>query len=515
MSDPRTSIDDFVPKYASLADQILARPDDDRPFLTAYDQRHGRRVWTTKTWKQKIRDTAARLSAAGIRDGDRVAVLSRSDADTLATTFACWLLGAAAAPLDAGVATTSLQRTLQDLRPAAVVAAGSAEEVLPTLAETSALPAAVSKLAPAPTDEGLRVADSRPDRELLILQSSGTSGRSKGVVLSDRNLLANTDAMLSAFQWGPDDTVLTVLPISHGNGLIIGSLLPWLAGASMVLCDRFRADSFWHICEAEGATTSSIVPTVMSALIDTDGHRPPHYRDVISGSGPLTPQLAADFARRFVPVRQLYGLSETTAVLTVTPRTETATASLDVAPGTTAGPAVAHADVAVLDDNGQPCPQRVLGELVARGAMIMQRYEGMPSETDDALRGGWFHTGDQGAWLPGPDGRPWFTVTGRLKEIIIRGGLSISPLEIDAVLNDHPAVREALSFGYPDDHYGEEIGAFVVAESPVTEAELRDHCTQYLGRARCPRRIVFGSAIPRTYTGKPRRAALAQRVMET
>jgi len=277
-----------------------------------------------------------------------------------------------------------------------------------------------------------------------------------------------------------------------------------------VLCEKFRAASFWRTAADERVTTASIVPTVMATLLGAEGSARPGFQDVISGSGPLTAATATQFARRFVPVRQLYGLSETTAVLTITPRTGSVRRDLDVAPGTTAGPVIPHVEMAVLDGSGRPCGPGVHGELVARGAMIMARYEGMPQETGDALRDGWFHTGDRGAWLPGPDGQAWFTVTGRLKEIIVRGGLSISPLEIDEVLAEHPAVREALAFGYPDPRYGEEIAAFVVAARSVTETELLAYCAAHLQHGHRPRRILFGSEIPRTHTGKARRQALAQ-----
>lgn len=510
MSDPRHAVDDFTPAYVSLGEQILARPDDDATFLVARNHTHGRRTWTTTAWKAFIMATARRVGAAGIRDGDTVAVLCRSDADTLATIFACWVLGATVAPLDARDGYPSLHRSLRAIGPRAILAAGEAEHELVHLTPAPWPLLAMSAIA-SPTTHADPSRRSDAEQPLLVLQSSGTSGVSKGVVLSERNLLVNCDAMLRSFAWAPADNVLTVLPISHGNGLIIGALLPWLAGARMVLCDRFDATAFWAISRDEGATTASVVPTVMAALLDAPGTPSPQFRDVVSGSGPLPVDLASTFEERFVPVRQLYGLSETTAVLTITPRHGALRRDVDVSPCTTAGPAVAHADVAVVDDHGYPCPQGVRGEIVARGAMIMQRYLGAPEPTSEALRDGWFHTGDQGAWRPGPDGRPWFTVTGRLKDIIVRGGLSISPLEIDVVLNAHPAVREALCFGYPDARYGEEIAAFVVAEKPVSEHELLELCTRELGRARRPRRIIFGSEIPRTHTGKPRRAALAQR----
>ncbi len=509
--DPRRAVDDFTPSHGSLAQLILARPDDDRPFLTAFDRVGGRRTWSTSAWKRHVRDIAGRLSAAGVDGHDTVAVASRSDGDTLATIFACWVLGAATAPVDALGGADEVRRTLSDLAPTVVLAAGTAEELLAHLGPVGCPRLSVSAL-PAATAAVETSAPAHLDDPVLVLHSSGTSGRSKGVVLSQRNLHVNADAMLHALAWTPRDTVLTVLPISHGNGLVIGSLMPWLAGAGMILCERFAADSFWAVAHAEDATTSSVVPTVMAALLERGGSAPPLFRDVVSGSGPLAPRLAADFEARFVPVRQLYGLSETTAVLTVTPRDGSRRADVDVSPGTSAGPAVPHAHVAVVDEDGRPRPEGVRGELVARGAMIMEHYLGMPEETRDALRDGWFHTGDQGAWKPGPDGQPWFTVTGRLKEIIVRGGLSISPLEIDAVLNEHPAVREALSFGYPDDYYGEEIAAFAVVDGSVSEAELIEFCMARLGRHRCPRRIVFGSEIPRTDNGKPRRIALAQRL---
>jgi long-chain acyl-CoA synthetase len=177
------------------------------------------------------------------------------------------------------------------------------------------------------------------------------------------------------------------------------------------------------------------------------------------------------------------------------------------------GGALPHARMAVLHPvTGAELPAEVRGELTVRGAIIMRGYAGRPDATAEAFRGGWFHTGDEGFWRPGPDGRPVFFITGRMKELIIRGGHNISPFEIDEVLRAHPRVAFALAVPFEHRVYGDEIAAYVVADGRLTEQEVLDHCAGRLDFAHQPKVVVFGDDVPYTATGKAKRLELKNRL---
>lgn len=518
--DARSAIDDYDPPWSSFHEFFLSRSDDDTVYLIERAG-SGRRTWTVAQWRTAVLDQAARLAAAGVEVGDHAAVLGSNDADTLALTFACWIHGVRALPLSAAEGVPSLVQTLQrsDAQYLVVARAGLEQLAADVSAKTRATLVATS-FSSTSSDVPSSVGPAPDlDSPILCLQSSGTSGLSKGVVLTARNLLVNADAMARAFEWTAEDRILTVLPISHGNGLLIGSFMPWYAGSSVVLTDKFSTATFWATARAESATTASVVPTILEFLLsehDSSDMPPAMFRDVVSGSGPLRTDTARRFSDTFAPVRQLYGLSETTAVLTISPRGAVAPTFDAIYPHSpSVGTLVEHADIDVVDARGQSLSAGERGEIVSRGAMIMREYEGATELTDDALRDGWFRTGDEGAVVEDEAGTRWLLVTGRLKETIIRGGLSISPLEVDDVVLSHPSVREAVAFGYPDAAYGEDVAVFVVAAAPVDADEILGYCATYLDKARRPKRVVFGDSIPRTSTGKPRRLLLAAQYAES
>jgi long-chain acyl-CoA synthetase len=177
------------------------------------------------------------------------------------------------------------------------------------------------------------------------------------------------------------------------------------------------------------------------------------------------------------------------------------------------GSPLPHTQMAVLHPvTGRPAPAEVRGELAVRGAIVMRGYANRPDATAEAFRGGWFHTGDEGFWRPGPEGRPVFFITGRLKELIIRGGHNISPFEIDEVLRAHPRVKFALAVPFEHRVYGDEIAAYVVADGPLTEQDILDHCAARLDFAHQPKVVVFGDDVPYTATGKAKRLELKARL---
>jgi long-chain acyl-CoA synthetase len=510
----RRDIDAYSPPWADFAAFFRSRKDDDRTFLIAVSRGQGTRAeWSVGQWRNAVYNVADQLIRHGVRAGDSVAVLAHNSAETLALTFAVWLLGGCLVPLDPRDGDERHEEILQECGARWIGVDSGVESVARARRHASADVIVVSGLMSTQRRERPSVIGGPLDAPALRMHSSGTSGRPKAIVIPMRSILLNCHAMQEAFGWTPETRVLTVLPISHANGLLINSFLPWFVGGSTVLVDKFRGSTFWPIAAETRATTSSIVPTVLEYLLagDAGDHPAPLMKEVISGSGPLRSTAASEFEQRFgMPVRQLYGLSETTAVLTATPpRTG---GYLEPRLRKSIGTAVPHAQVDVVDSDGIPCGQGVRGEIVARGGMLMTGYANNDAANAEAFSGGWFHTGDRGYWECAADGKIWYFLEGRLKESIVRGGLNIAPQLIDEVVATHPLVQSAAAVPFANRWQGEEIAVFVIASGDLTEAELLAWCAERLEPHMCPKVVIFGSEMPSTSVGKIRRSALTQQL---
>jgi long-chain acyl-CoA synthetase len=522
----RTPVDDFRPQWQNFAEFFLSRTDDDSSFLVELDgERHSRHEWSVGQWVDRVLVTADWLRAMGVGVGDVVATLAGNTADALALAYASWVLGACCAPLNPGDSDERQVYIIRDCDAVLLVHREADRSLAESLREATGVVLAATAELPAPaagpSSRDLRgqltgaLAEVGLELPALRVYTSGTTGEPKGVVLTAANLLTDCDALTAGLEWEPGTRLITVLPVHHVNGLIVSSLVPWYARLSTVLCDRFRSDRFWSDVEAEKAHVCSVVPSLLEFLLSSPGAAPDHFREVVSGAGPLMVETVLEFEQRFgVPVRHLYGLSETTAVVTITPRLpEAERRRWQREYGfPSVGPAVPHAQVAVIDDEGRLLQAGIRGELAVRGAVVMKEYAGQSEATQEAFRGDWFHTGDEGFWQEGPDGRPYYFITGRIKELLIRGGVNLSPFEIDSVLTSHPAVRYALAIPFENRFYGEEVAAYVVPKAPVTEEEILAHCARYLDYARRPKVIVFGNDVPYTATGKAKRLELKSRL---
>lgn len=524
---PTTPVDAFRPPWDSFSSFFLSRADLDASFLVEVCHERGtRKEWTVAAWRDRVLATAQWLIAQGIGPGDALATLAGNTADALAVAYASWVIGACYVPLNPADLAERHAYILRDANVLILVHSDAVAQLAEELsAATGSAAAAVSRLPlrepeEAPAPEGARQPVHRPgvaglDVPALRVYTSGTTGDPKGVVLTAANLLTDCDALRAGLEWPAGTRIITVLPIHHVNGLVVSSLLPWYAGLSSVLCDRFRSESFWTDVEAEGASVCSLVPSLLEFLLAVSGMPPPCFREFLCGAGPLLVETALDFEDRFgLPIRHLYGLSETTAVVTLMPRlTDGERRRWHREYGfPSIGPALPHTEVAVLGADGSQLDAGLRGELAVRGGVVMREYASKPEATQEAFAGGWLHTGDEGFWQEGPDGRPYFFIAGRRKELIIRGGSNISPFEVDSVLRSHPAVRHGLAVPFENRFYGEEIAAYVVPDGSVTADEILAHCGRFLDYARCPKVVVFGEDLPYTPTGKAKRLELKSRL---
>lgn len=312
---------------------------------------------------------------------------------------------------------------------------------------------------------------------------------------------------------------MCVLPIHHVNGIVVTLVTPFACGGSVVLNRKFKSGLFWRRVHEEQVTCVSVVPTVLEFLLDADedlsSYRLDRFGGVICGAGPLLTETARRFEDRFrFPIRHGYGLSETTCYACFLPN------DLDPAQHRhwlsdyefpSIGLPLPHNDMAILDEKGGLLPPGARGEICVRGWTVCAGYFKRDDANETAFQWGWFRSGDEGFYERDEQGRPFFFISGRLKELIIRGGVNISPLEIDGVLRSHPAVQFAMAVPFEHRYYSEEIAAYVVLKEgagSVTEADVRAHCRSRLPFARCPKVILFGHEVPYTSTGKPKRLEL-------
>jgi acyl-CoA synthetase (AMP-forming)/AMP-acid ligase II len=340
------------------------------------------------------------------------------------------------------------------------------------------------------------------EQTAFLIFTSGTTGRPKGVMLSHRNVLANTAQVAERTGLAPADRVLHVMPLFHANGLMNNTILPLRAGASIVLRPRFDVAEFWSVVESFRPTYFTAVPTAFSRLMDAwDGHgETSSLRFVRSGAAPMTPTLQRVVEERLgVPVVVSYGLSEATCTCTMNP------AGWGRRVGA-AGLALVGEVVSVFDSEDQPLSLGKVGEVVVRGPNVMAGYFNEPEATAQALRSDWLHTGDMGYF----DADGFLFLTDRKKDLIIRGGENISPREVEEVLLAFPAVAEAAVVGAVDREWGEEVVAFLVPRTgrDLVVDELQNFCRERLARFKVPRRIQVVSALPLTSVGKVDKARL-------
>ncbi|MCY3768075.1 MAG: AMP-binding protein [Gammaproteobacteria bacterium] len=352
---------------------------------------------------------------------------------------------------------------------------------------------------------------------VLLIYTSGTTGKPKGVMLSHGNVIAGGRNTVMAHHLAAHDKGLCVLPLYHINAEMVSVLGSLVSNSSLVIAQKFSTSGFWRWMQAYRCTWFSAVPTILSYLIarqenrvpvrnDEGNFHPSDFRKSVrfgrSASAPLAPEIHQKFESLFqVPIIETMGISECAAQ----------THSNPMEPGRQRHGSVGFPvgnEARIVNRHHRAIPDNEIGELAIKGPNVMKGYFRNPEATEAVLDGeGWFYTGDLG--YRDEDG--YYHITGRLKELIIRGGENISPREIDDVLYQHPGVLEAAAYGIADRNYGEEVMAAVVLKENArcSEQELSEHCRILLGKAKSPKRIAFLDHLPKGPSGKIQRKKLA------
>jgi len=514
--------------FSSLGEMLdeRARTYPDKAWMIFYDEDGSRHEYTYDRFRRLVRRTAGFLRAAGIGSGDRIATMAHNHSDTIVQYFAAWWIGATVVPVNIGEDDDRITYILSNsgvrlvfVRHDYVERAEALREKLPAIEHLVVCggPSATDRFRAILDDEDVELPEATPnllDDECLIVYTSGTTGNPKGVLLAQGNLLADAKGISEWHRVGPDSRMMCVLPIHHVNGTVVTHVTPMYAGSSVVLNRKFQSKTFFERIAAEKVEIVSVVPTLLAFLIQADIHisglHLDRFRHIICGAGPLTCELAEKFEERYgIPIMHGYGLSETTCYSCFLP--------IDL-PGEehlrwllrygfpSIGVAIPQNEMAIHDSNGHPLPAGERGEIVIRGHNVMLEYYGNEEANRSAFAYGWFRSGDEGFFLTGDDGLEYFFITGRIKELIIRGGVNISPLEIDEIINAHPKVDAGISVGFENLWYGEEVGAYVrPSDASLTVEEFLAYCHENLPHHKAPKVVVFGDDIPVTSTGKYQR----------
>ena len=461
---------------------------------------------------RSCRRVAGWLQAHGVASGDTVSVVMPNGLNTVRLLLGALHAGCCVNPVNLLAQPTQMRYVLAHSDCRAVCVAPEWEARVREMVTTLDREVTVLVVEPDGNDLGATAAPMdetpapAPGAVALLMYTSGTTGSPKGVMLTQANLAANAQAIGTEHALTAEDRVLAVLPLYHINAFAVTMLAPLAQGGSLAMAPKFSAARFWAQAIDCGCTWINVVPTIISYLLE--GEAPARealarIRFCRSASAALPIEHHRAFERKFgIGIIETMGLTETVAP----------TFSNPLEPGRRKIGSVGRAsgcEARVIDAQFQPLPDGERGELAIRGPNVMAGY----FKNEEATRAsftpdGWLRTGDLGH----RDADGFFFVTGRIKELIIKGGENIAPREIDEALLSHPAVLDAAAVGVPDRHYGQEIMACVVLREGVacTEDELRAHCTQHLGPYKTPRVLRFVTELPRGPSGKVQRLKLVQ-----
>lgn len=486
---------------------------DDAPAIGA----PGRAPLTYKDLRELARATVADLNAMGIGRNGRVAIVLPNGPE-MAACFIAIGCGATTAPLNPAYRAEEFEFYLSDLGAKALVVLEGMESPALDVARARNIPIVSlrpgdkagsftlhgDKTAPA-VDGGF----AKEDDIALVLHTSGTTSRPKIVPLSQTNVTASAFHIGHTLALKEEDVCLNVMPLFHIHGLIAATLSSIAAGASVVCTPGFNALKFFAWMEEARPTWYTAVPTMHQAILtraerNMDIIKKGRLRLIRSSSSSLPPQVMEALEATFgVPVIESYGMTEASHQMSSNPLPPGRRFAGSV--GIAAGP-----EVGIMDEGGALLPPGSLGEVVIRGRNVTKGYESNPDANAKAFTNGWFRTGDQGVI----DADGYLRLTGRLKELINRGGEKISPLEVDTVIMDHPAVAQVVTFAVPHDMLGEDIAAAVVLREGAAcdERELRAFVGSRVADFKVPRKILFLTEIPKGATGKLQRIGLAEKL---
>ncbi len=464
---------------------------------------------TYKSLRQQVVAMANALASAGIRRGDAVAIALPNGLPAIVSFLAASIAGTAA-PLNPAYPYEEFHFFLGDTNAKILLCPPVGAEFVRTAAKDRKIPAFSVEmteqgevhLAGVPT--GATATAPTADDIALVLHTSGSTGRPKRVPLRHFNLAVSSANIANTYALTAEDVSLCIMPLFHIHGLIGSTMATLLSGGTVVVPTKFNALSFWRTVRENRVTWYSGVPTMHQLLLARAHQKPAEaasLRFIRSCSAPLSEELIRKIEDLFgVPFVEAYGMTEAAHQMTSNPLPPRHSKPGSVGVG-------AGLRISIMDKDGNHLGTEQRGEIAIQGANVFRGYENNPEANARAFVNGWFRTGDQGFL----DSDCYLHLTGRIKDIIIRGGENIAPHEVDEVLLRHPAVAAAVTFGCVHPTLGEEVAAAVVLHerNGASESELIKHSREFLAEYKCPKKIYLVQSIPTTATGKIRRRAVA------
>lgn len=460
----------------------------------------------TLTWhdlRNKAQDFALQLTEYGLVKGESFAIVSPNGHDAIIALFGALFGGFRATMINLAAGRDAIAYALDHCEARFAFVHESSKDVF-----SSANPSNIRRvnITDRTETDANKLHDITCEDHALLMYTSGTTGTPKGVVHTHSSLLAGGWTSAVAHKLQTSDRGFCVLPMYHINGLCVTIMGSLVSGGSLTMTSRFSASRFWQHASDTHITWFSVVPTIISHLLhgqhEPDAASIARIRFGRSASSALAIETQSAFETRFsIPIVETMGLTETAAQILSNP----------LPPGERkiGSPGISYGcDIQIHDSNGVPVPPNTEGEIVVRGPNVMREYLKNPKATDATFRNGWLKTGD----LAHVDSDGYVFVTGRLKELIIKGGENIAPREIDEILYSHPDVIEAAAFARACSRYGETVEAAVRVRtgSTLTSKDLLELCSESLGSFKSPDTIHFMDELPKGPSGKIQRLKLAE-----
>lgn len=494
--------------------ELLANGEADAPAIGAPE----RQSLSYAGLREQVNRTISQLNGLGAGRDDAVAIVLPNGPE-MASAFVAIAAGATTAPLNPAYTADEFKFYLTDLEARLLVVQAGDDSPAIEVARGLGIPVARLEFDPdgpagvfrltGETGTATQSGAAAAADIALVLHTSGTTARPKIVPLTHGNVCASARHIATSLELSSADHCLNVMPLFHIHGLIAAVLSSLQAGAQITCTPGFNALKFFAWLDAARPSWYTAVPTMHQAILGRAPRNPDSIAEaclrlIRSSSASLPPQVMAELESTFdAPVIESYGMTEAAHQM----------ASNQLPPGTRKPGSVGVAagpEIAIMDAQGGLLATGATGEVVIRGPNVTAGYQNNPAANATAFTNGWFRTGDQGVM----DDEGFLRITGRLKEIINRGGEKISPREVDEVLMDHPAVAQAVTFAVPHPKLGEDVAAAIVLKdgAAASEGEIRAFAGERLMDGKVPRKIVLLDEIPKGATGKLQRIGLAEKL---
>lgn len=514
---------DYLVQYENICQLLKERLTEQASdeHLVFYDDKGNKTSFTYREFISRAFQIANYLLENGIGREDRIATFSHNHSDTVILYFACWSIGAVIVPINVSEEPDRVQYILDNSNTKIVF---TRDEYLPKLSmlDHSKFNTVCFNLFDYSKFLKTLELDYKFDKEneAMIVYTSGTTGNPKGVVLTQYNLMVDAKYIAEWHGISKNDTMMCVLPIHHVNGTVVTIMTSMYAGARLILNQKFQTDTFLKRIADEKVKVVSVVPTLLAFMLnsneDSKKYDLKNFSHIVCGAGPLTCELAKKFEDKFgLRIVHGYGLSETTCYSCFIPANLEQDQHLKWQNDfgfPSIGLAIDCNEMDIQDDKGVSLGENEKGEIVIRGHNVMKYYFDNDEVNRKTFEFEWFRSGDEGFFKYDDLGEKYFFITGRIKELIIRGGVNISPLEIDEVLSSIDCVQSGIAVGFENDWYGEEVGALVLLKDEfknMNDDEIKNkimsECHSKLPYYKAPKVVVFSESIPVTSTGKYQR----------